>query len=92
MDSQKIIELEEYKIVLTIPDLTRDLKFSSGDNIDIYDENGQILWNISDLLKNYSERNGLKYYSDMYFDIRLLDNVVDTVHCLPLWEILDIVL
>jgi hypothetical protein len=74
MDIKKIITIDKYKIELTLPDKTRDLKFSSGDNIQIYNKNGQFIWNISELLRNYSDRNGLKYYSDMYFDIRLLDN------------------
>ena len=71
---KKILNIGRYKIELTLPDRTKDLSFSHPDNITAFDNNGLILWNISDLLKKYSEKNGLQYYSDMYFDIRLLEN------------------
>ena len=39
----------------------------------VYDENGIFLWNISELLKNYSDKFCIKYYDELYFDIRILD-------------------
>ena len=74
MSDKKIFKVENYIIELIIPDTHKDLKYSLSNNINVYDENGQLLWNISELLKSYSDRNGFKYYDDMYFDIRLLDN------------------
>ena len=47
---------------------------NKDNNINIYGEDGQLLWNISELLRTYSDKNGLKYYEDMYFDIILLGN------------------
>lgn len=74
MSDKKIFNIGKYIVELIVPDTNRDLSYSSGNNINAYDENKQLIWNISELLKNYSDRNGLKYYDDMYFDIRLLDN------------------
>lgn len=86
MKEKKIFKIGKYRIELLVPDTTKDLKYSLGNNINAYDENDFLLWNISDLLKTYSDKNGLKYYSEMYFDIRSLDNqnifcVGFTNHC-----------
>lgn len=70
----KICYVGEYVVELIIPDTNRDLKYSLSNNINVYDKKGQLIWNISELLKNYSNGIGIKYYDDMYFDIRLLDN------------------
>lgn len=72
MNDKKMFEIGKHRIELIVPDRSRDLKYSSGDNINAYGENGQLLCNISELLRTYSDKNGLKYYSDMYFEIRLL--------------------
>lgn len=74
MDNKKIFEVGKYRVELIIPDKDIDLKYSSDNNINIYGEDGQLLWNISELLRAYSDKNGLKYYDDMYFDIILLTN------------------
>ncbi len=74
MDDKKIFEIGKYRVELTPPNTSRDLKYSSDNNINTYGDNGQLLWNISELLKAYSDKNGFKYYDDMYFDIRVLDN------------------
>ena len=74
MKEKKIFKMGKYRVELIVPDKTKDLKWSLGNNINVYDENDIFLWNISELLKSYSELNGLQYYDDMYFDIRILDN------------------
>ena len=74
MSDKKIFNVGKYVVELIVPNTDRDLKYSSNNNINVYGENRQLIWNISKLLKNYSNRVGLKYYDDMYFDIRLLDN------------------
>jgi len=74
MSGKKIFKIGKYRIELIEADRSRDLNYSSDNNINAYDENGQFLWNISELLKTYSDKNGLKYYDDMYYSIRLLDN------------------
>lgn len=80
MNGKKILEIGKFKVELTLPDTSRDLKYSLDNNINVYDDNGYFLWNISELLKVYSDKNGFKYYEDMYFDIRLLDN--ERVFCI----------
>ncbi|GEM_PF-1098618 len=74
MNDKKIFEIGKFKVELILPDTSRDLRYSSYNNINIYGDNGYFLWNISELLKVYSDKNGFRYYEDMYFDIRLLDN------------------
>ena len=74
MDNKKVFGVGKYRVELIIPDTDRDLKYSSYNNINIYSKDGQLLWNISELLRTYSDKNGLKYYEDMYFDIILLGN------------------
>jgi hypothetical protein len=74
MNDKKIFGIGKFRVELNFPDTSRDLKYSSDNNINIYDDNGHFLWNISELLKVYSDKSGLRYYEDMYFDIQLLDN------------------
>lgn len=74
MSEKEIFNVGEYVVELILSDTNRDLKYSSDNNINVYDKNGKLVYNISELLKAYSNKNGLKYYDDMYFDIRLLDN------------------
>lgn len=74
MSSMKTFNVGEYKIELVPLDTTKDLSLSKGNNVNAYDKNDLLMWNISELLKNYSDSNGLKYYDDMYFDVRVLDN------------------
>ena len=72
--NKKIYDFNKYKIELIIPDKSKDLSFSKINNINIYDENNIFICNISELLEIYSNINGLKYYEDMYFEIRKLEN------------------
>lgn len=74
MKNEKIFNVGKYKIKLILPDVSKDLKYSSGNNIDTYDENDLFLWNIAELLKAYSKENGLEYYDEMYFDIKIIDD------------------
>lgn len=80
MNNIQVIKVGNYKIELALPDTTRDLRHSTENNINVFDENGLFLWNISELLKSYSDKNGLKYYNELYFDIRILDN--KTIYCI----------
>ena len=70
----KHIENGKFRIELTLPDTNIDVKGSKDNNINIYDDNGHFLCNISELLKDYSNKNGLRYYEEMYYDVRILDN------------------
>ncbi len=74
MNEKNIYNVGEYVVELIVPNTKRDLKYSSDNNINVYGKNGELIYNISELLKAYSDKNGLKYYDDMYFDIRILDN------------------
>jgi hypothetical protein len=74
MNNKKIFNVGNFKIELIVPDQTKDIRNSLENNINVFDENGELLWNISKLLKAYSDKNGVKYYDELYFDIRLLDN------------------
>lgn len=74
MNNKKIFKVGNYKIELIVPDQTNDIKKTLENNINVFNENGEFLWNISKLLKTYSDKNGLKYYDELFFDIRLLDN------------------
>jgi hypothetical protein len=74
MNNKKIFNVGNFKIELIVPDQTKDIRNSLENNINVFDENGELLWNISKLLKTYSDKNGVKYYDELYFDIRLLDN------------------
>lgn len=56
------------------------MNYSSCNNINSYDKNGKLLWNISELLKAYLDKNALKYYDEMYFEIRLLED--DKIFCI----------
>ncbi len=70
MNKKKLFYVGEYILELIVPeDLT--LKDSLKNNINAYDENGQLVWNIAELLKDFSFQNGFKYFYDMYFDIRV---------------------
>lgn len=80
MNTVKTFNIGNYKIELIVPYTDIDLKYSSSNNINAYDENNQLIWNISELLRNYSDRFGLRYYDEMYFDIRLLDN--EKIYCI----------
>lgn len=73
MFSKQIFKLANYNVELTVPPENLN-GCSLKNNIDVYDHDGVYLWNISELLKVYSAKNGLKYYDELYFDIRLLDN------------------
>ena len=73
MENIKTFKTVNYIIELVIPDTSKDLKGSKENNINVYDENGIFLWNISELLKNYSDKFCTKYYDELYFDIRILD-------------------
>lgn len=74
MENKKILKIGCLYVELTNPN------FSSGNNINIYDENRTFLYNISELLKGYSEEKKLKYFSDIYYDIKLLDN--ENIYCI----------
>ncbi len=74
MSDKLVIELGSKTIVLIIPDKSRDIKYSESNNINYYDENMNLIWNIEELLKDFSHNNDLKYYKEMYFDIRLMEN------------------
>lgn len=54
MCNKQIYNVGNYVIELTLPDRIRDLNYSSCNNINSYDKNGKLLWNISELLKAYS--------------------------------------
>lgn len=84
MDVKKIFEIGKYRAELTVHNASEDLKSSSDNNIDAFDKNGLLLWNIAKLLKAYSDKNGFKYYSDVYFDIRLLDN--EKIYCVGFYN------
>ncbi len=79
MNDKKILEVSKYKVELILPDISRDLQYSKSNNINVYNETGLLLYNISDLLKAYSDKKGLQYYEDMYFDIRKLDD--ERIYC-----------
>jgi len=86
MSATKIFNVGEFKIEFVVPDTAKDLNLSKGNNVNAYDKNDLLIWNISELLKNYSDLNGLEYYDEMYFDVRVLDNqnifcVGFTNHC-----------
>ena len=74
MSDKRIFNIGKYVVELIVPDTNRDLKYSLSNNINVYGANRQLIWNISELLKSYSDSIGLKYYDDMYFDIQLLDD------------------
>lgn len=74
MKNKKIIKVGYRCVELINPNC------SSGNNINIYDKNGLFLYNISELLKDYSERNNLEYFSDMYYDIQVIDN--QNIYCI----------
>ncbi|MNE99413.1 hypothetical protein D3C80_1980890 [compost metagenome] len=59
---------------MIVPDGTKDLRYSEPNNINAYNLEGRLSWNISKLLKIYSDERGHKHYEDLYFDIRPLDN------------------
>lgn len=80
MNDKKIFYIGKYNIELIVPNTNRDLKYSLSNNINLYGQDGELIWNISKLLKIYSDRIGLKYYDDMYFDIKVLDN--DKILCI----------
>jgi hypothetical protein len=69
MSDKKVFIVGQYKIELIVPNSSKEIN-----NINAYDENELLLWNISELLKSYSDKMGLKYYEDMYFEIRILDH------------------
>ena len=74
MDNKKKLNIGKYKIELDVPNQSIDLKYSKVNNIDVYDEEGRILWNISKLLKAYSYENGIQYYEELFYDIFPLGN------------------
>lgn len=80
MENIKTFKTGNYIIELITPDTTKDLRGSRENNINVYNENGIFLWNISELLKVYSDKNGLKYYEELYFDIRIVDK--ETIFCI----------
>jgi hypothetical protein len=47
---------------------------NDSNNINVYDLIGNHLWNISRLLKAYSEGEGIRYYRDTYYDVRQREN------------------
>lgn len=75
MDKKKILIIGKYRVELILPN-AGDLSKSPDNNISVYEENGQLLWTISQLLKEFSDKNGIKYYDDMYFDIKVLDKEI----------------
>lgn len=79
MGITKTFKVGYYTIEIILPD-ENDLKGSTGNNINAYDKTGRCLWNISQLLQIYSDKNGLKYFDELYFDIRIIDN--DTIFCI----------
>ncbi len=80
MNEVKEFQIGKCRIELIVPYKNKDLKHSIENNINAYDEDGLLLWNISELLKTYSDKNGLRYDKDMYFDIRILDN--ENIFCI----------
>ncbi len=68
---QKTIQITQggFVIKLDLPDESKDLKFSQNNNISAYNLKGELVWNIADLLADYSERKGLEYYEEQYFDV-----------------------
>ncbi|MFT4145172.1 MAG: hypothetical protein QM644_12015 [Mobilitalea sp.] len=79
MNKKKLFYVGEYILELIVPD-DLSLKDSLKNNINAYNENGQLVWNIAELLKDFSIQNGLKYFDDMYFDIRVLYD--DKIFCM----------
>jgi hypothetical protein len=79
---KKLYTIGNYVAELVIPDETKDLSCSLPNNIDVYDKNGKHLWNITKLLSAYSNERGLKYYEELYFDIKAIDH--DKMFCIGL--------
>ncbi len=71
MSEKKQFPMGEFLIELLVNPDTND---PPRDNINAYDNNGTLLWNISELLKQYAKISGSKYEEEIYFDIRLLEN------------------
>ena len=75
MENIKTFKTVNYIIELVIPDTSKDLKGSKENNINVYDENGIFLWNISELLKNYSDKfciNKLAVSLDVAFNVAFI--------------------
>lgn len=74
MNQFKELTISHLVLKLELPDETQDLKYSSSNNITAYNDKGIVLWNIRQLLKDYSNKNGLKYFDEMYFDIKPIND------------------
>ena len=85
MQEKQIFTIWEYKFELINPYLYKDLNCSKlnpnvANNINAYDANDILLWNIGDLLKKYSDTHGLKYFDDQYYEIREIDS--NKIYCI----------
>lgn len=66
--SQKSIIIKDYTIIIELPDTQKDIRYSKDNNVFCF-KAGKRVWEIKDLLIQYSKEKQLKYYREMYFDI-----------------------
>lgn len=61
-NKKKLSIIGRYKVEINLQ--------NDSNNINVYDLQGNHLWNISRLLKTYSDENGIRYYSDTYYNVQ----------------------
>ncbi|WP_050638138.1 hypothetical protein [Candidatus Stoquefichus sp. SB1] len=85
-EMQKIITFGDYTILIELPNRNKDLSYSKDNNIICF-KSGKVVWQIQQLLEEFSINNHLNYFSDIYFDITKEDNgelkcIGFTNHCI----------
>lgn len=66
--SQKSIIIGDYTIIIELPDTQKDIRGSKDNNV-VCSKSGERIWEIKDLLTQYSKEKQFNYFSDIYFDI-----------------------
>lgn len=62
-----------YILEINIDD-TQRLEATNLNNVNLYDKEHNKLWNIKELLVEYSNNNNIKYHDELFFDVRILDD------------------
>ncbi len=77
--SVKKLRVKNIVLELIVPEKNCNLIYSPINNINAYNEDGNVLWNIGQLLTDYSDKHKLHYFDEMYFDIQTIDD--NTIRC-----------